>query len=73
MEDIGSGDITAQLIDSAQIATAEVITREDCIFCGKDWVNEVFRQLDPTVKIEWMIDDGERANANQVLEMPEAF
>ncbi|MDO3382832.1 carboxylating nicotinate-nucleotide diphosphorylase [Gilvimarinus algae] len=66
-EDVGSGDITAQLIPAEQLAKAEVITREDCIFCGKDWVEETFRQLDPEVTITWHIDDGGKAAADSVL------
>lgn len=66
-EDIGSGDITAQLIPAEQQTTAKIITREDCVFCGKDWVIEVFKQLDPTVRIEWHIDDGDSAAANSTL------
>lgn len=66
-EDIGSGDITAQLIPIEQTATAQIITREDAIFCGKAWVEEVFRQLDPQVQISWHIDDGQRAAANSLL------
>ena len=66
-EDIGSGDITALLIPAEQTAEANIITREDCIFCGKEWVNEVFRQLDPKVEITWYIEDGQFANANSRL------
>ncbi|MES2826210.1 MAG: carboxylating nicotinate-nucleotide diphosphorylase [Pseudomonadota bacterium] len=66
-EDIGSGDITAQLIPAHQQATAGVITREDCIFCGRDWVTEVFKQLDPGVTIEWFVNDGEAVTANTIL------
>jgi nicotinate-nucleotide pyrophosphorylase (carboxylating) len=66
-EDIGSGDITAQLIPANQQVSASVITREACIFCGRDWVNEVFRQLDPSVNIEWFINDGQAATANAIL------
>ncbi len=66
-EDVGSGDITAQLIRADQVAKANVITREDCVFCGKDWVNEVFAQLDPTVEIEWHVDDGDFVTANSTL------
>lgn len=66
-EDIGSGDITAQLIPTEQQAKATIITREDCVFCGKDWVIEVFAQLDKNVVIEWNIDDGEFASANSTL------
>lgn len=66
-EDIGSGDITALLIPADQQAKATIITREDCIFCGKDWVIEVFAQIDNQVVIEWHIDDGELASANSTL------
>ncbi|MDO3388373.1 carboxylating nicotinate-nucleotide diphosphorylase [Gilvimarinus sp. SDUM040013] len=66
-EDIGTGDITAQLVPADELATAEVITRENCTFCGKVWVEETFRQLDSRVEILWNIEDGEKAQANQVL------
>jgi len=67
LEDIGSGDITALLIPAQQQATAKVITREDCVFCGQDWVNEVFAQLDPNVHIEWFVTDGQSVKANDLL------
>ncbi len=66
-EDIGSGDITAELIDADSIALATVITREDCVFCGMDWFDEVFRQLDEGVFIEWNVADGDRLSADSVL------
>ncbi|HEY0894861.1 MAG TPA: carboxylating nicotinate-nucleotide diphosphorylase [Cellvibrio sp.] len=66
-EDIGSGDITAQLIPAEQAAEANIITRENCVFCGKAWVEEVFHQLDPQVQITWHIEDGQYALANALL------
>lgn len=66
-EDVGSGDITAELIPSNQHAQATIITREDCVFCGKDWATEVFAKLDSSVSIEWLIDDGQHAAANSPL------
>lgn len=66
-EDIGSGDITAQLIPEQQIAKARIITREEAIFCGRLWVDEVFRQLDPSVAVEWHVDDGDLVQPNSVL------
>ncbi len=66
-EDIGSGDINALLIPASQRAKARVISREACCFCGRLWVEEVFRQLDPTVKIRWHFQDGDRVQANQTL------
>ena len=53
------GDITAQLIPQSEQANAKVITREDCVFCGKDIILEVFKQVDPTVKVNVLINDGD--------------
>lgn len=66
-EDIGSGDITALLIPVSQRAQAVIITREDCVFCGRDWVIEVFAQLDPEVEIKWFVEDGQAVPANARL------
>ncbi|GAB1268806.1 carboxylating nicotinate-nucleotide diphosphorylase [Aurantivibrio infirmus] len=66
-EDIGEGDITAQLIPKEQNSTATIITREDCVICGIDWVNEVFKQLDADVEINWKVADGDFAKANSEL------
>lgn len=66
-EDVGSGDITAQLIGESTQATAEVITREAAIVCGKPWVNEVFRQIDPGLALSWFVDDGDRADPDTRL------
>jgi nicotinate-nucleotide pyrophosphorylase (carboxylating) len=66
-EDVGTGDITAELIPEDEIALATVITREDCVFCGMDWFEEVFRQIDDEVFIEWNVADGEHVEASATL------
>ena len=66
-EDIGDGDITAQLIPAEQTATARVITREPATLCGQAWVNEVFRQIDPSVTINWQVADGDLVEPDQTL------
>jgi len=66
-EDIRDGDITAMLIPKENIATATVITREQAIVCGQPWVDEVFRQLDPSVQIEWLVQDGDEIQPEQIL------
>ena len=66
-EDIRDGDITAALIPYGQTAQARVITREDAVICGVDWVNEVFRQVDPEVQIQWRGADGDRVQPDQTL------
>ena len=67
LEDVGDGDITARLIPADEQASAVIITREDAIICGLDWVNEVARQVDASVTIDWSVADGQKAEANQVL------
>ena len=49
LEDIGSGDITAQLIPAERLAKATIITRDDAVICGTAWVDTVLRQLDPRI------------------------
>jgi nicotinate-nucleotide pyrophosphorylase (carboxylating) len=66
-EDIGSGDITAELIPPDRIATATIITREAAVLCGRPWVDEVFRQLDARVTLDWAVDDGDLIAPNQLL------
>lgn len=66
-EDVRTGDITASLIPAANTAHARVITREQAVICGVEWVNEVFRQIDPTTVVTWHVKDGSLAKPNQVL------
>ena len=66
-EDIGSGDISAQLIDVNKQATGTVISREKAVICGRPWVDEVFKQLDPRVSIDWHISEGDWVTENQSL------
>lgn len=66
-EDLGSGDITAQLIPAGRLAHATVITREAATMSGSAWVDAVFRQLDPRVAVHWLVTDGQQVAADQVL------
>lgn len=66
-EDIGSGDVTAQLIPLEQEVAATIISRENAILCGTDWVNEVFLQIDPAITVHWTAADGDAIAASQVL------
>jgi nicotinate-nucleotide pyrophosphorylase (carboxylating) len=66
-EDIGSGDLTAQLIPEERLARARVITREAAVIAGRAWVDEVFRQIDPRVAVHWEVADGERVDADKLL------
>lgn len=64
-EDVGPGDITAQLIPENQWATAKVISREAAVLCGVAWVDEIFRRLDSRVTLRWQAADGDTLVAEQ--------
>ena len=66
-EDIATGDINAQLIPDTQCDMATIICREPMVVAGKAWVDEVFRQLDPNMQLDWAVKDGDAVTANQVL------
>jgi nicotinate-nucleotide pyrophosphorylase (carboxylating) len=66
-EDIGAGDLTAQLIPANQNAEATIISRESAIICGLDWVNACFHQLDKNITIKWQVAEGDKIAANQLL------
>ena len=66
-EDLGSGDITAQLIPQESTWKASVYTRDPAILCGRNWFDAVFRQLDDRVDIRWYANDGEAIVPHQVV------
>ncbi len=66
-EDIGTGDLTAGLISANTKANAHVITRDNAILCGTAWFNEVFRQLDSTITIEWHANDSDSIQSEQTI------
>tara|TARA_B100000767_G_scaffold235780_1_gene229221 strand:- start:312 stop:1154 length:843 start_codon:yes stop_codon:yes gene_type:complete len=66
-EDIGQHDITADLIQTATIASAIIISREAATLCGQAWLNEVFKQIDPNIKIIWHFNDGDILSSGNIL------
>jgi nicotinate-nucleotide pyrophosphorylase (carboxylating) len=66
-EDIGDGDVTADLVPADAHASARVITREATVIAGSAWFDACFRQLDPDVSIEWRCADGVHVAANDLL------
>jgi nicotinate-nucleotide pyrophosphorylase (carboxylating) len=67
MEDVGGGDLTAGLIDVSRCARAHVLAREAAIICGAPWVEATLRQLDPDVRIQWLVSEGQPCQAGQVV------
>jgi nicotinate-nucleotide pyrophosphorylase (carboxylating) len=66
-EDVGPGDRTAALIPVTAAATARIISREPAVLSGRAWVDEVYRQLDPAVRIEWLAADADPLVPDQTL------
>ena len=57
-EDIGCGDVTAALLPAALMSDAVILSREPMLVCGQPWVDEVFRQVDPCIALDWQVDEG---------------
>jgi nicotinate-nucleotide pyrophosphorylase (carboxylating) len=66
-EDVGTGDLTAALVPAGRQGRATIITREAAVIAGRPYVDEVFRQVDPAVHVEWQVTDGDRVEPNQLL------
>ena len=66
-EDVGSGDVTANLIPAGTHASAQVISRDAGVLCGVAFVDEVFTQLDPALVPHWHFEDGDTIGKNDLL------
>lgn len=66
-EDVGSGDLTAQLVPAGVHSRATVIAREQAILCGSAWFTRCFHELDREINIVWQAQDGQPVSADQVL------
>ncbi len=66
-EDIGAGDVSANIIPKDLHVNAVLITREDAVLCGTQWVEEVFRVLDAQVSLKWRHQDGDTVHAGHEL------
>lgn len=66
-EDVGSGDLTAQLVPENRRANATIISREDAVLCGTKWFERCFAMLDPSISISWKVQDGERVSPDQLI------
>ena len=66
-EDIGGGDVSAELLAESAVATAVVVAREECVLCGRDWFDEVFRSLDERIDIRWRVTEGGLATPGEAV------
>jgi nicotinate-nucleotide pyrophosphorylase (carboxylating) len=66
-EDVGAGDLTAALVDPTRRARARILAREPAVICGAPWVEAALRQLDPQAQVHWLVAEGLRCAADQVV------
>ena len=66
-EDIGSGDISAMLVDQSEKLKMNLLVREDAVLCGCAWFDAAFTQCDSNIRIEWTAGDGDQVSANSIL------
>ncbi|MCL9683512.1 carboxylating nicotinate-nucleotide diphosphorylase [Legionella maioricensis] len=66
-EDVGAEDVTAALLPSHLVVAAEIISREPMLVCGQPWVNEVVKQVDDKIEIEWLVSEGDWLSAPTTL------
>jgi len=66
-EDLGAGDVTAALVPASQQVRAQIIAREPAVLCGTDWTDATFRQLDPSIRLDWQAQDGDALVADRAV------
>jgi len=66
-EDVGDGDLTAGLIPANASIDATIISRDAMTMAGQPWVDEIYRQLDPQIELNWKASDGGRVNAGGLI------
>ena len=66
-EDVGSGDLTAALVDATRVSRARILAREPAVICGVPWVEAALLACDPAAKMTWRVGEGAHCEANQVV------
>ncbi len=66
-EDMGAGDVSADLLPGDSHAAAVVVAREECVLCGRDWFEEVFRACDERIVVRWRVVEGGSTTAGDAV------
>ncbi len=66
-EDVGTGDLTAALVEGDRMARARILARESAVICGTPWVEAAVRSLDPEARLQWHVAEGHRCAADQTV------
>mgnify|MGYP002821932701 FL=1 len=65
-EDIGTGDLSSDLLDNERIK-ASIICREKAVICGVEYSDYCFTELDPSIEIDWKIKEGEEVMPDTII------
>jgi nicotinate-nucleotide pyrophosphorylase (carboxylating) len=66
-EDVGSGDLTAALVDGTRRTRARILARESAVICGIPWAQAAVLALDPEARLSWHVAEGQRCAPDQVV------
>ncbi len=67
-EDIGTGDITTDtIIDETLFASGVIRVKEDAVVAGLPVVERVFQRVDPGIKLDCSVRDGDRVKKGAIL------
>ena len=66
-EDVGTGDLTAALVDRSRSARARILAREPAVICGMPWVEAAVLACDPAARLSWHVNEGQRCATDQVV------
>jgi nicotinate-nucleotide pyrophosphorylase (carboxylating) len=66
-EDVATGDLTAHLINDTRQASARILARETAVICGRPWVEQTCRQVDPAIRLTWHIEEGALCTPDAVV------
>ena len=66
-EDVATGDLTAHLINDTRQASARILARETAVICGRPWVEQTCRQVDPAIRLTWHIEEGSLCTPGAVV------
>ncbi|UCG73366.1 MAG: carboxylating nicotinate-nucleotide diphosphorylase [Chromatiales bacterium] len=66
-EDVGSGDLTAALVPAGQRVEAAILTRQNAVICGQAWVERVFGQVDPAIRVQWQVAEAQSVASDALL------
>lgn len=67
LEDVGSGDLTGELVPADSIVTARVIVREEAVLCGAPWFEGIMKSLERGIQIQWHYAEGYLMSADSVV------